>query len=158
MVDMAWIDPAQRPAGGQPTPGWRTTEPSPPAGSAMLSLVPLRVLIVDDHERFRATAGRALEAEGWSVVGEAADGAGALVAVDEIDADVLLLDVGLPDMSGVDVAAAVRERHPELAVVLVSTQDAADYHELVAASGARGFLSKAELSGAALQAMVAGPA
>ena len=124
----------------------------------MLSLVPLRVLIVDDHERFRATAGRALEAEGWSVVGEAADGAGALVAVEEIDADVLLLDVGLPDMSGVDVAATVRDRHPELAVVLVSTQDAADYHELVAASGARGFLSKAELSGAALQAMVAGPA
>jgi DNA-binding NarL/FixJ family response regulator len=121
----------------------------------MLSDVQLRVLIVDDHERFRVTAGRALEAEGWTVVGEAQDGASALAAVEEIEADVLLLDVGLPDMSGVDVAAAVRDRHPALAVVLVSTQDAADYHELVAASGARGFLPKTELSGAALERLVA---
>jgi DNA-binding NarL/FixJ family response regulator len=145
-----------RTSGGQPTPSWRTTDPWPSSGSAILSAVPLRVLIVDDHERFRTTASRMLEGDGFAVVGEASDGAGALAAVDAIAADVLLLDVGLPDMSGIDVAGIVHERRPDLAIVLVSTQDAADYRELVAGSGARGFLAKTELSGAALNELLAG--
>jgi DNA-binding NarL/FixJ family response regulator len=118
--------------------------------------VPGTVLIVDDHARFRATARRALESEGWSVVGEAADGAGALAAVDRVATDVILLDVGLPDMSGLEVATALRDRVPHVAVVLVSTQDAGDYGELAAAHGARGFLPKAELSASALEGLLSG--
>jgi DNA-binding NarL/FixJ family response regulator len=114
-----------------------------------------RVLIVDDHERFRATARRALEVDGWTVVGEAADGASALDAADRIDADVVLLDIGLPDMSGLEVAAALRERSPSLAVVLVSTHDEGDYGQLAAETGARGFIAKADLSGDALDALLA---
>jgi DNA-binding NarL/FixJ family response regulator len=118
--------------------------------------MPTRVLIVDDHQRFRQTARRTLEADGWEVVGEAGDGAGALRAVDALDADVVLLDVGLPDVSGLDVARDLRAQNPELAVVVVSTHDSDDYRELALASGARGFLAKSGLSGAALEEILQG--
>jgi DNA-binding NarL/FixJ family response regulator len=116
-----------------------------------------RVLIVDDHQRFRRTARRRLEADGWEVVGEAGDAAGALRAVARLDADVVLLDVGLPDASGLDVARDLCARDPEMAIVVISTHDSEDYRELALASGARGFLAKAGLSGAALEEIVGAP-
>jgi DNA-binding NarL/FixJ family response regulator len=61
------------------------------------------VLIVDDHPGFRAVARRLLEIEGYEVVGEAADGTTALVAVRELRPDVVLLDVQLPDVDGFEV-------------------------------------------------------
>jgi DNA-binding NarL/FixJ family response regulator len=113
-----------------------------------------RILIVDDHERFRQTARRALEAEGWLVVGEAADGNSAFRDVTEIQPDVVLLDVGLPDMSGLDVAGRLHEHDPALAVVVISTHDSDDYRALALARGARGFLPKVGLSGSALEAIL----
>ena len=62
------------------------------------------VLIVDDHASFRATARQLLEAEGYEVVGEAADGASALEAVARLRPDVVLLDVQLPDMDGFEIS------------------------------------------------------
>jgi DNA-binding NarL/FixJ family response regulator len=116
--------------------------------------MPKRVLIVDDHQRFRETARRALEADGWTVVGESADGTSALRDVKALGADVVLLDVGLPDISGLEVARGVREHDPGIAVVVISTHDSVDYRELALASGARGFLAKSGLSGAALEAIL----
>lgn len=113
-----------------------------------------RVLIVDDHARFRRTARRALEGDGWTIVGEASDGEEALHAVRALEPDVVVIDVGLPGMSGLEMARRVCEEMPELLVVVISTRDSADYHELAVANGARGFLPKAELSGAALAALV----
>jgi DNA-binding NarL/FixJ family response regulator len=114
-----------------------------------------RVLIVDDHPRFRATARRALECDGWTVVGEAGDGAGGLEAALRLEPDLVLLDIGLPDVSGLSIARRLAGEAPQVAVVLVSTQDAGDFAELAAAHGARGFLPKAELSGAALDGLLA---
>jgi DNA-binding NarL/FixJ family response regulator len=114
------------------------------------------ILIVDDHARFRQTARRALERDGWTIAGEAVDGAGALHAARALEPDVVLLDVGLPGMSGLEVARCLREGMPRLAVIMVSTHDSADYHDLAVANGARGFLAKAELTGAALHALLAG--
>ena len=113
-----------------------------------------RVLIVDDHDGFRRSAARALTAEGWSVVGEAEDGEAGLRAAADCEPDVVLLDVGLPDVSGIEVARELHVRAPGLAVVMVSTHDREDYGELARASGARGFLSKLDLNGAALEALV----
>ncbi len=62
------------------------------------------MLIVDDHSAFRSAALGLLEAEGFDVVGEAADGASALAAAGELKPDVVLLDVQLPDLNGFDVA------------------------------------------------------
>lgn len=113
-----------------------------------------RLLIVDDHPGFRRSAARSLGAAGWDVVGEAEDGAAALRLAGECDPDVVLLDVGLPDVSGIEVARRLHEREPELAVVMTSTHDRADYGELAASTGARGFIGKLDLSAAALEALV----
>jgi DNA-binding NarL/FixJ family response regulator len=113
-----------------------------------------RVLIVDDHPTFRATARALLEAEGFEVVGEAEDGEAAIEAVRRLRPEVVLLDVQLPDIDGFEVAARLTSNGNSPAVVLISSRDAADFGELIADSGARGFLAKAELSGAALTALL----
>jgi DNA-binding NarL/FixJ family response regulator len=114
------------------------------------------VLIVDDHPSFRASARAMLEAEGFEVVGEVADGASALEAVAELEPDLVLLDVQLPDMSGFDVCAALeRGNGPPPDVILVSSRDVSDYGELVAASSACGFVPKGELSGELVAALLA---
>ncbi len=112
----------------------------------------VRILIVDDHPSFRATARLLLESEGHVVVGEAPDGAAALSAAGALAPDVVLLDVGLPDLDGFAVAARLASGVP---VVLTSSRDARDFGPRVAASGARGFVAKADLSGAALEAVLA---
>ena len=109
-----------------------------------------RVVVVDDHPSFRRCACALLAAEGFEVVGEAEDGEGAIALVSELAPELVLLDVQLPDIDGFEVAARLLARHPALAIVLVSSRDRADYGSLVEASGARGFVGKGELSGAAL--------
>ena len=112
------------------------------------------VLIVDDHPSFRATARALLEAEGFDVVGEAKDGAQALSAVPQLEPDVVLLDVQLPDTDGFAVAAHLTAGGDGPAVILTSSRDGSDFGPLVADCGARGFVPKAELSGAALAALL----
>ena len=117
--------------------------------------VPKTVVIADDHPSFRASARAILESEGFEVIGEAEDGAGAIAAVDELAPDVLLLDVQLPDMDGFAVCRQCEgdgslNGGAPVSVVLVSSRDACDYGGLIEQSGARGFIAKAELSGGAL--------
>ncbi len=111
----------------------------------------VRVLIVDDHARFRALARQLLVADGFDVVGEAGDGAQALVAARALHPDVVLLDVQLPDEDGFAVAGTLAAHRPAAAVVLVSSRSQGDYGHRVTASAAHGFIAKAELSGAALR-------
>jgi len=113
------------------------------------------VLIVDDHPSFRASARAILEADGFEVVGEAEDGAAALAAVEALGPEIVLVDVQLPDMSGLDVSALLVARNGSAPfVVLVSSRDACDYGSLIEASGACGFVPKAELSGAAVTSLL----
>jgi len=116
--------------------------------------MPRSVLIVDDHERFRTVARRALEVDGWDVVGEAADGLSGLAETERLVPDVLLLDVMLPDVSGLEIARRVRDAVPQTDVVLVSTHEEEDLAGLAVEHGARGFLPKADLSGDALDALL----
>lgn len=113
-----------------------------------------RILIVDDHPTFRAAARAVLEADGYDVVGEAADGAAAIEVAGALRPDIVLLDVQLPDTDGFAVAARLTANGNGPAVVLTSSRDASDFGPLVAESGARGFVPKSALSGAALAALV----
>jgi DNA-binding NarL/FixJ family response regulator len=108
------------------------------------------VLIVDDHPTFRATARMLLEAEGYDVVGEAPDGTSAIACAAQLHPDLVLLDVNLPDLDGFSVAQRITAAPDAPAVVLVSSRDPSDFGPLVRISGARGFIAKGELSGAAI--------
>lgn len=112
------------------------------------------ILVVDDNPGFRARARRWLEAEGFDVVAEAGDGAAALAAVREHRPAIVLLDVQLPDISGLEVAERLAAEPTPPMVVLTSTRDAADFGDRVARSGARGFVPKSQFSGDAVAALV----
>jgi DNA-binding NarL/FixJ family response regulator len=111
------------------------------------------VVIVDDHPSFRASARAVLEASGFEVVAEAADGSTALELLHRLRPDVVLLDVQLPDMTGFDVCVECGDVE-ETAIILVSSRDGADFGDLVERCGARGFIPKAELTGEAVAALV----
>lgn len=111
----------------------------------------MRILIVDDHAGFRAMARRLLEGDGHAVVGEAADGAEALVEAGRLRPDVVLLDLNLPDASGLTVAERLRQSGGP-AVVITSTHDEDELDELARRHGATGFVPKTQLTGAALAA------
>jgi DNA-binding NarL/FixJ family response regulator len=115
---------------------------------------PPTLLIVDDNQAFRAFARRLLEGEGLAVVGEAADGETALHLAKELRPDIVLLDVVLPDLDGFSVCAALTSRLPSPAVVMTSSRASSAYRRRIAASNARGFLPKSELSGDAVTALV----
>jgi DNA-binding NarL/FixJ family response regulator len=115
------------------------------------------VLIVDDHPGYRAAARAVLEADGFEVVGETATGLEAVAEAARLRPQIVLLDIGLPDIDGIEVAqritAAADGNAP--AVVLISSRDGAGCETLFANSGARGFIPKAELSGDAVCALAA---
>src|SRR5439155_21779230 len=112
-----------------------------------------RVLIVDDHEPFRAVARDLLEGAGYVVAGEAADAEEALAAVAVDAPDAVLLDVQLPGRDGFSVATALTAAGGP-AVVLISSRDAEDYGSGIEACGAPGFIPQSRLSAAAFAALV----
>ena len=111
------------------------------------------VVIVDDSEPFRRSARGLLELDGYDVIGEAADGASGLDLVSRLRPDVVLLDIALPDMSGLEIAERLAPAPSH--VVLVSSRDPADFGARIRRSGAAGFISKDELSGTVLADVLA---
>ncbi len=117
--------------------------------------MPTTVVIVDDHEDFRASARAMLELDGYEVVGEAGDGSSGLALVEELQPELVLLDVTLPDLNGFEVARRLSQTSAA-AVVLVSSRAAADFGSSVEQSGARGFVAKDRLSGQSITALLNG--
>ena len=115
-----------------------------------------RMLIVDDDPEFRDWARAWLAAEGYLVVGEAGDGATALAEARRLRPDVVLLDIQLPDLDGFRVTELLMLDPDPPEVVLISSRDWLDYGDRIASSGARGFTSKEDLSGAALESLLEG--
>lgn len=111
-------------------------------------------LVVDDHASFRRFARRLLEATGFTVVDEAADGASALAAVRALRPDVVLLDVLLPDTTGFELAEALVAEPDSPVVVLTSSRSAADLGSSLERTTARGFIAKRDLTPAALDALL----
>ena len=114
------------------------------------------ILIVDDNGGFRAWARVLLESAGYTVAGEAADGASAIAAALASPPEVMLLDVQLPDTDGFEVARRLCAERSDVAIVLTSTRDAVDFGPRLGNCGARGFVPKDALSAEALAAVLAG--
>ncbi len=112
------------------------------------------VLIVDDHERFRASARLLLEADGFDVVGEAADGDEALLAMAALRPAIVLLDIQLPGRDGFEIAEQLSTGSVSTAVILISSREADVYGERVRRAPVLGFIAKSELSGAAIARLV----
>jgi DNA-binding NarL/FixJ family response regulator len=112
------------------------------------------VLIVDDHAAFRAGVRALLEADGYHVIGEAPDGQAGIDAAGVLNPDVVLIDVRLPDMDGFTAAGRLAQCGCESAVVVTSSSDDPLYPELAQSSGARGFVAKHDVCGAALDRLL----
>jgi DNA-binding NarL/FixJ family response regulator len=112
------------------------------------------ILIVDDHPGFRLQARALLEADGFSVVAEAADGASGLRAARQLRPDLVLLDIGLPDIEGFEVARQLAAGGSPPLVVLTSTREASEYGPRLEAAGTLGFIAKDELSGTAIRSLL----
>ena len=112
------------------------------------------VLMIDDHDGFRSRARAMLEAEGFDVVGEAADGETGIAAADRLRPDIALVDIGLPGRDGFEVVARLRDARTAGLLVLISGREREDYGGRVDRSDADGFITKAELSGERLGAML----
>jgi DNA-binding NarL/FixJ family response regulator len=112
------------------------------------------ILIVDDQANFRSLARSLLEADGYLVVGEAADGITAIEQARSLKPDVVLLDVQLPDLDGFAVCEQLAMDPEPPPIVLTSTRPGSSYRHRLRASSARGFIAKSELTGSALAELV----
>lgn len=87
----------------------------------------VRVLTIDDQPIFRAIARDVINAtKGFEAIGEAPDGPAGLEAAEQLAPDLVLLDVRMPGMSGIEVARRLAATHPELVVVLISIEERID--------------------------------
>ncbi|MDQ0989153.1 response regulator transcription factor [Streptomyces sp. V3I7] len=101
-----------------------------------------RVLIADDQTLIRTGFRLILTARGIDVVGEAADGAMAVAAARELRPDVVLMDIRMPNMDGLEAARLILERAPECRVLMLTTFDLDRYVYTALSIGASGFLLK----------------
>jgi DNA-binding NarL/FixJ family response regulator len=115
-----------------------------------------RVLIVDDHAAFRRHVGRLLVRGGYEVVGEAADCAEAIAQARRLSPAVVLLDVMLPDGSGLAVASELARAKGAPAVVLTSSRSRADLGAALDDTGAAAFIPKDAFSISAFAAALEG--
>lgn len=102
-----------------------------------------KVLLVDDHPLVReGLRARLSGVTGIEVVGEAGDAAQAFDQVDCLHPDLVLMDVGMKQVNGIELTARLRERHPTLRVLMLSMYDNPEYVHRALAAGARGYVLK----------------
>jgi two-component system invasion response regulator UvrY len=115
--------------------------------AALPSDSPIGVLIVDDQPPFRAVARTLVSLlKGWQVVGEVATGEDAVAAASVVDPHVVLMDINLPGISGIEATRKIVESAPLTRVLLVSTYAAADLPADALSCGAVGYVRKEDLS------------
>jgi DNA-binding NarL/FixJ family response regulator len=108
---------------------------------------PIRVLIVDDQPPFREAARMVVEiTDGFEVAGEAVTGEESLQMVEELSPDLVLMDINLPGIDGIEATQRIAHDHPDVTVLVLSTYEAEEYEPRALAAGAAGFIGKADLT------------
>ncbi len=115
---------------------------------------PIRVLVADDHPLFREGVASLLgPVEDVEVVGEASDGEQALTLVAELEPDVVLMDLAMPGLGGVEATRTISRRHPELGVIVLTMLDDDAWVFAAVRAGARGYVLKDAERGSLLRAI-----
>ena len=116
----------------------------------------VRVLVVDDHEPFRSfvcsTLGKRPELQ---IVGQASDGQEAVQKAEKLHPDLILLDVGLPTLNGIEAARRIRKLSPDSKILFVSQESCADVVQEALSLGALGYVVKAQAGSELLPAVEA---
>jgi DNA-binding NarL/FixJ family response regulator len=103
----------------------------------------VRVLVVDDHPAFRRALTSALSmVEGFEVAGEAGGGVAACEGADRLEPDVILMDLSMPDLSGIDAMKVIHKTKPDLPVVILTAHADPGVEREAREAGASGFLAK----------------
>jgi DNA-binding NarL/FixJ family response regulator len=106
----------------------------------------LRILLADDHEVVRHGVRRLIESEaGWDVCGEAADGRRAVALAETLKPDVVVLDVGMPELNGLDAARQIRRALPKTEVLIFTGDESEQLIHEIFAAGARSYILKSDL-------------
>jgi DNA-binding NarL/FixJ family response regulator len=116
----------------------------------------LRIMVADDHDVVRRGLRALLEGQpGWEVCGEAANGREALDRLRGLKPDVLVLDVNLPDLSGLDVAREVTQASPQTEVLILTMDESPQMMRDLLRAGVRGYVFKSDVGGELLHAVEA---
>jgi DNA-binding NarL/FixJ family response regulator len=106
----------------------------------------IRVLVVDDYEPFRRLVCSTLESRpALQIVGEATDGQEAVQKTEGLKPDLILLDIGLPTLNGIEAAREIRKFAPESRIIFVSQESSAEVVQAALNSGARGYVLKTKV-------------
>jgi DNA-binding NarL/FixJ family response regulator len=113
---------------------------------------PLSVMVVDDQAPFRMAARAVIRrSEGFSLAGEAENGVKALELANEIHPDVVLMDINMPEMGGIEATRRIVAELPDTFVILCSTYDISDLPPDAKDSGARAYVHKEQLGATTLR-------
>lgn len=103
----------------------------------------VRILLVDDFEPFRRFVRSLIQLRSeWQIVGEAFDGLQAVQTAEELQPDLVLLDIGLPKLSGIEAARQIRVLSPKCKILFVSQQSTSDMLPAALSAGASGYVVK----------------
>jgi DNA-binding NarL/FixJ family response regulator len=111
-----------------------------------------RILVADDHEEVRNKIVQLLQQQ-FDVLGAMGDGPSFLKAGDRLKPDLCVLDISMPDMSGIDVAQQIKQRHSQIKIVFVTLHDDLDFRAAAIQIGAEGYVTKAKMGGELLFAV-----
>jgi DNA-binding NarL/FixJ family response regulator len=122
-----------------------------------------RVLLADDHARLRAALRDLLEESGFEVVGECGDGADAVARARQLEPDIVVIDLRMPVVNGLDATRLIKDARPATQVVVLSAYESPELERQASGAGAFAFLDKGTMArrihrvllGAAVQAVLA---